>query len=156
MDGVASEPPPSAPPSEPTDEELTGAALVKSIEARLAEYWEEARASKDNPKGWLLWDKAVETYVLDPAKLERDVKIWQAKRQLREGNPPVEGQGDAEPRSEVTGPADPVAQATMAAVLELLKPQVPKPSFEVWLSECSGHSLSETQFCVGGQKHHGG
>ena len=148
VDGVASEPPPSAPPSEPTDEELTGAALVKSIEARLAEYWEEARASKDNPKGWLLWDKAVETYVLDPAKLERDVKIWQAKRQLREGNPPVEGQEDAEPRSEVTGPADPAAQAAMVEVLEILKAQVPKPSYETWLAECSGHSLSETQFVI--------
>ena len=79
---VASESPPPAPPPEPTAEKLTAAALIKKVEAKLHEYWEEARASKDNPKGWLMWEKAVETYVLDPDKLERDVKIWQAKREV--------------------------------------------------------------------------
>ena len=147
-DGVASESPPSAPPSEPTGQELTGTPLIKSIEARLAEYWEDARASKDNPKGWLLWAKAVETYVVKPGLLEEQIKIWQIKRELREGKPPMTGQEDAQPRSEVTGPADPAAQAAMAAVLELLKPQVPKPSYETWLAECSGHSLSETEFVI--------
>ena len=62
-----------------------------------------------------MWDKAVETYVLDPDKLERDVKIWQSKRELREGKSPVVRQEDAQPKSEVTGPADPAAEAAMVA-----------------------------------------
>ena len=118
------------------------------MEAKLHEYWEEARASKDNPKGWLLWEKALETYVLDPDKLERDAKIWQAKRELREGKSPVVGQEDAQPRSEVTGQADPAAQAVMVGVLEIMKAQIPKPSYETWLVECSGYSLSETEFVI--------
>ena len=147
-DVVASESAPSDTTPNQTGGELTGDALIKSIKARLSEYWAEARASKDNPKGWLMWEKAVETYVLDPDKLERDVKIWQAKREVREGKPIAAEQEDAQPRSEVTGQADPAAEAVMVEVLELMKTQVPKPSYETWLADCSGHSLSETQFVI--------
>ena len=147
-DVVESESPPPAPHPEPTAEKVTADALIKKVEAKLHEYWEDARASKDNPKGWLMWEKAVETYVLDPDKLERDVKIWQAKREVREGKPPAAEQEEAQPRSEVTGQADPAAQAVMVEVLAILKSQVPKPSYETWLAECSGYSLSETQFVI--------
>ena len=126
------------------------AALHQQIDEAVPKYWEYMRESPENPKGWPGQRLAKRWYKENKEHQDRfleQLEIWEtrAAKDLREDG---EAQEATSAVKLLSGEPDPEAQRVWGEVLEKLRLQVPRPSFETWLKDTVGHTVTDSEMMV--------
>ena len=127
-----------------TQDETLSPSFVREVEEAVERHWKD-HLSKTWKKGRA---SAIHWYLRNPAEFAIQMKAIEAEIADRDRIEPEPGDQGDQSRRVVTTEPDPEALKVMVEVLEIMKAQVPKPSYDTWLADCSGHSLSETQFVI--------
>ena len=126
------------------------AALHQQIDEAVPKYWEYMRESPENPKGWPGQRLARRWYKENKEHQDRfleQLEIWEtrAAKDLREDGAAQEATSAVK---RLSGEPDPEAERVWGEVLEKLRLQVPRPSFETWLKDTVGHTVTDSEMMV--------